>query len=149
VRKFPDKEACEVTIGSLYDGHHFGDVAMIDTKTSKIDESRKFCISSLDDIQDWLALEAQMEHGSKSVAKAKIHNRTQDEINWEIAMKEDQKKDHYSADAMKHQLSIYTAEHCEFMIIDRKKFKEILVSVLQEDVNEKMKILKRISIFRV
>jgi hypothetical protein len=89
VRRMKDSDPCEVTIGSLYDGHHFGDVAMIDSKSKKLYEDRKYLITSLQEIQESLTLEAQLQHGSKSDAQAKIHNKTRNDILDELELNEE------------------------------------------------------------
>jgi len=70
------------------------------------------------------------------------------EIEEEI-YEDEEENDPNNLENAKRFASIFTAEDCEFLTIPREKFKEILVSVLQKDIDDKIKVLQSLPFLKV
>src|SRR5687767_2351831 len=75
-----DGQSGEITIGSLYDGHHFGDVTLMESRNKKRPEQNHFtAIRDLSEIRAYLAAvdPKNVELGQKSPSREKSQSISQ------------------------------------------------------------------------
>jgi len=153
-RKFKNGQSQFISVNSLYDGHHFGELAItelnidfnktrdgkFDTTTTQGDESpeagsaanspaNKNTTRRFMKIDDLIT-----DHHSKKMSK--------------VQRVLDKKNKANSLAPPKRAASIQCAEDTEFLAIDRNKYREILASVMNHELDTKIQVLQLIPFFQ-
>jgi hypothetical protein len=143
-RGFKDGQVAEITVASLYDGNQFGDVSKVENMKKKGD-LKKPVVHSLAQIKYELEREDQEKRDALNFKPPDRDRKPTQEFTVETEEGEDE----LPYDNPRKYASIYTAEDCDFLVINREKFKQILVSVLQRDIDDKIKALQLLKFFKV
>ncbi|KAM3143199.1 hypothetical protein pb186bvf_004785 [Paramecium bursaria] len=164
----------EQVVSSLYDGQHFGELAMMDTNQGE-EEDEMVLEEKLSNIQISSLREAQKElfkQDMESLGKqSRIQmNQTIQEyqkrnININNWLKEDEKKQYVmeltNQDNIKSNIeykrvvkknlrkaSIQASERCHLLAISRDNFKNILMVLMQDELEQKIKMLRSLRFFK-
>ena len=132
---------------SLYDGYHFGELAMLGIKATKnplddqlqssakipLDLSRQKIISGIGLNSSSTKIEGEnlLINEKESIPKKSIND------------------DVIYAEKKTRSATIQTAVETDVLALSREKFQEIMLSILQEDIDQKVFILSRIPFFKV
>ncbi len=158
-KRLKDGKSQEITISSLYDGLHFGDVSHADHKRKIAFDSALGYVKNLKQIREELSIydakiaeeedqspAAQLKRKEKELAMSSSARQGDSKAaSIEIIEEEiDDAPENYRKIA-----SIVAIEDTEFLEINREKFNEILVSVLQQDISEKVLVLQLMDFFKV
>ena len=146
----------ETVVASLYDGSHFGELAMMganrNTKELKIDVISQ--IMTKNDIKRFVKNEADekaLEEKQVLLKEAQEINKRYNNKRKVIEKLENEIKEAVEAkikEGQKRLATIKTQESSYFLVIPRNEFKIILLSLYQSDFEFKLKVLKKIYFFK-
>lgn len=168
-----------LTVASLYDGSHFGELAMIGTKTKNPNAIELHEIKGLNEVprveeeeRKKKMLRDQMKRNKRENQKKKKmlmhlsyndinHFEEIDEVDEdtvkeknadlreELGVQENQQAGKGYVERTRRAATIEVSEDCDLLAINRETFKELYVSILQKDIDNKIKIIMQLPFFRV
>ena len=160
-------ETVGVSINSLYDGYHFGELAMLGTKTTK-NQSLDNQLKSLSEIPGELDEIAKLSDKEKIIFMArkeridriaagirndpspvKLKQNNTPSVEMDFISKENSSHAVIYVERIKRSATAQTSGATDLLALSRDKFKEIMLSMLQKDIDEKVSILLRIPFLRV
>ncbi|CAD8190154.1 unnamed protein product [Paramecium pentaurelia] len=173
----------EQVVSSLYDGQHFGELAMMETTQKGSEEVleeklENINVRSLKEVKDQLIQQQLQDLGQQDEAlqKQKIKELQRQNTNIINLVKEDTVKEkHYIMNlandddelvqssgltksnniqykkvdkAQQRKASIQASETCHLLAISRENFKNILMVLMQDELEQKIKMLKSLRFFK-
>jgi len=145
-----------VSVNSLYDGHHFGELAITELDLSPTRETKfDFMTTEGDEspvspVREASPKQKQQQDAQRRFMKiddlitdhhAKKVSKIQKALN--------QRNETNSKVPQKRAASIQCSEDTEFLALDRNKFREILASVMNQELDAKIQVLQMIPFFQV
>ncbi|CAD8194911.1 unnamed protein product [Paramecium pentaurelia] len=172
----------EQVVSSLYDGQHFGELAMMETTQKGSEEVleeklENINIKSLKEVKEQLIKQQLQDLGQQDEAfqKQKIKELQRQNTNIINLVKEDNiKEKHYIMNlanndelgqssgltksnniqykkvdkVQQRKASIQASETCHLLAISRENFKNILMVLMQDELEQKIKMLKSLRFFK-
>ena len=168
-----------ITVASLSDGSHFGELAMMGAKTRKQGTVDLHEIKSLHDVPKYQEDERKKKQLKEEKKRKRETTRMQrgilahmgsddaekyqetDEIEHEVikernqvlrqdlGVQENQQEGTKYLERTKRAATIEVSEDCVLLAINRDTFRELFVSMLQKDIDAKVKVIMQMPFFRV
>ena len=153
---YKDSEVFEYVINSFYDGDHFGDLAMMSIKKSDSRQNRSKPMNlnelTLQDVRDYLS--KFYEHKSNAYESNLDSKAFDEEKELRNTFLSSKKKNYFGLEENEQKIErtkrTATVEACErtvFLVLKRDKYQQIFFSLLQENLEEKIRTLLRSVVF--
>lgn len=133
-----------ITLVSLSDGSHFGDLAMIvnDKKANRIAQNPQNKRMSLAMIQQEMSKPILPKSEIKATSPSKLSAKEQ-------LLNMDNKPKNQNILQQKRSASIECAEDCHLLALGRDKYQAFLADIMNKDMNVKVKLLNALPFFKV
>lgn len=147
-------EPYEIVINSLYDGDHFGDLAMMSVKKNELKQAKQINYSELN-IEDIRAYLKKFYEYRKQGYEDKLDSTAFDaekQMRGDFLGGKDKtyfglEENNQKIERTKRTATVETSENSIFLILPRDKYRQIFLSILQESLEDKIQTLLHNSIF--
>jgi len=153
---YKDAEPFEMVINSFYDGDHFGDLAMMSIKKSESSQNKNKPLNlnelTLKDVRGYL--KKFYENKSNLYEYSLDAMAFEEEKHLRNSFLSEKKKNYFGLkekdqkiERTKRTATVETCEKTLFLILKREKYQQIFFSLLQENLEEKIRTLSKSALF--
>jgi len=152
-KAFKSGQAQFVSVNSLYDGHHFGELAITELDLSPTRETKFDFTTTEESIEGTEPGDSPKQKQQQDTQRRfmKINELITDHHDKKVSKIQralNQRNEANSKVPQKRAASIQCSEDTEFLALDRNKFREILASVMNQELDAKIQVLQLIPFFQ-